>query len=179
MDNMCCIMIDRNHCHRFACSIMLQLGSRAPIVIKWPAVVLVFWPHFNGNAQRRPRSASLGLSPFSSQVCWFLCTSHGYPRGKSNRPRGCRKIFAQIWCFLVGCHWRFFGVLACLPDTKLEEQTDQKFVAGFDYKRVWPHRSGGEHSSQEQAEWSQQFDGKSPSGAGRSAHLGAKLIAYI
>ena len=44
----------------------------------------------------------------------FLCKRHGYPRGKSNRPRGCRKIFAQIWCFLVGCHWRFFGVLACL-----------------------------------------------------------------
>jgi hypothetical protein len=62
---------------------------------------------------------------------------------------------------------------------QLEEQTDQKIVTGFDYKRVWPHRSGGEHSSQEQAEWSQQFDGKSPSGAGRSAHLGAKLIAYL
>ena len=39
----------------------------------------------------------------------------------------------------------------------LEEQTDQKNVTGFDYKRVWPHRSGGEHSSQEQAEWSQHF----------------------
>ena len=115
MDNMCCIMIDRNHCHRFACSIMLQLGSRAPIVIKWPAVVLVIWPHFNGNAQRRPRSASLGLALFSSRICCFLCKSHGYPRGKSNRPRGCRKIFAQIRCFLVGCCWRFFGVLACLP----------------------------------------------------------------
>ena len=85
-------MIDSNHSHQFACSIMLQLGSRAPIVIKWPAVVLVFWPHFNGNAQRRPRSASLGLALFSSRLCCFLCTSHGYPRGKSNRPRGCQKI---------------------------------------------------------------------------------------
>ena len=27
MDNMCCIMIDRNHCRGFSCSIMLQLGS--------------------------------------------------------------------------------------------------------------------------------------------------------
>ena len=69
MEDMCCTMTDSNHCHRFACSIMLQLGSRAPIVIKWPAVVLVIWPHFNGNAQRRPRSASLGLALFSSRVC--------------------------------------------------------------------------------------------------------------
>ena len=114
MDNMCCIMIDRNHCHRFACSIMLQLGSRAPIVIKWPAVVLVIWPHFNGNAQRRPRSASLGFAMFPSRVCSFLCTSNGYPRGKSNPPRGCQKIYAQIPCFLVSPHWRFFGLLACL-----------------------------------------------------------------
>ena len=112
---MCCIMIDRNHCHPFACSTMLQLGSRAPIAIRWPAVVLVIWPHFNGNAQRHPHSASLGLALFSSRICWFLCKRHGYPRGKSNRPKGHRKIFAQIWYFLVGCHWRFFGVLACLP----------------------------------------------------------------
>jgi hypothetical protein len=69
MEDMCCTMIDSNHCHQFACSIMLQLGSRAPIVIKWPAVVLVIWPHFNGNAQRRPRSASLGLALFSSRIC--------------------------------------------------------------------------------------------------------------
>ena len=116
IDNMCCIMIDRNHCHRFACSVMLQLGSRAPIVInyKWPAVVLVIWPHFNGNAQRRPRSAGLGLALFSSRICWFLCTSHGYPRGKSNRPRGCPKIPGQIPCFLVDGHWHFLGRLACL-----------------------------------------------------------------
>ena len=114
MEDMCCTMIDSNHCHRFACSIMLQLGSRAPIVIKWPAVVLVIWPHFNGNAQRRPRSASLGLALFSSRICWFLCTSNGYPRGKSNRPRGCQKISVQIPCFLVSSHWRFFCLLACL-----------------------------------------------------------------
>ena len=114
MEDMCCTMIDSNHCHRFACSIMLQLGSRAPIVIKWPAVVLVIWPHFNGNAQRRPRIASLGLALFSSRLCCFLCTNHGYPRGKSNRPRGCPKIPGQIPCFLVGCHWRFCGLLACL-----------------------------------------------------------------
>ena len=114
MEDMCCTMIDSNHCHQFACSIMLQLGSRAPIVIKWPAVVLVIWPHFNGNAQRRPRSASLGLALFSSRICWFLCTSNGYPRGKSNPPRGCQKIYAQIPCFLVSPHWRFFGLLACL-----------------------------------------------------------------
>ena len=48
----CCTMAYDNHCHRFACSVMLQLGSRAPIAIKWPAAVLVMWPHFNGNAQR-------------------------------------------------------------------------------------------------------------------------------
>ena len=33
MGNMCCIVIYRNHCHRFACSIMPQLGSRAPIIL--------------------------------------------------------------------------------------------------------------------------------------------------
>ena len=66
------------------------------------------------------------------------------------------------------------------PSTSnVEEQTDQKIVTGFDYKRVWPHRSGGEHSSQEQAEWSQHFDGKSPSGAGRSVYLGGNVIAYL
>ena len=69
-------MIDRNHCHRFACSIMPQLGSRAPIGIKWPAAVLAIWPHFNGNAQRRPRGASFGLilaidTMFSSRLCYF------------------------------------------------------------------------------------------------------------
>ena len=105
----CMRMVYGNHCHRLACSIMLQLGSRAPIVIGWPAVVLVIWPHFNGNAQRRPRSASLGLALFSSRICWFLCTSHvhGHPRGKSNRPRGFHKIGGQIPYFLVGGHWRF------------------------------------------------------------------------
>ena len=72
MDNMCCIMIDRNHCHRFACSVMLQLGSRAPIVIKWPAVVLVIWPHFNGNAQRRPRSAHSILTLTLLHLLTFL-----------------------------------------------------------------------------------------------------------
>ena len=107
-------MVYSNHCHRFACSVMLELGSRAPIVIKWPAVVLVIWPHFNGNAQRRPRSASLGLALFSSRICWFLCTSNVHPRGKSNPPRGCQKISVQIPCFLVSSHWRFFGLFACL-----------------------------------------------------------------
>ena len=116
LDDICCTMVYSNHGHRFACSVMLELGSRAPIVIKWPAVVLVIWPHFNGNAQRRPRSASLGLALFSSRICCFLCTSHGCPRGKSNPPRGCQKIFARnpCACFLVGYHWRFCGLLACL-----------------------------------------------------------------
>ena len=50
---------------------MLELGSRAPIVIKWPAVVLVIWPHFNGNEQQRPQSASLGLALFSSRIVVF------------------------------------------------------------------------------------------------------------
>ena len=35
-------------------------------------------------------------------------------RGKSNRPRGCPEIPGRIPCFLVGGHWRFFGILACL-----------------------------------------------------------------
>ena len=119
MEDMCCTMIDINHCHQFACSIMLQLGSRAPIVIKWPAVVLVIWPHFNGNAPRRPRGASLGLALFSSRLCCFLGTSHGYPRGKSNRPRGCPKLPRQIpcTCVLVGRHCRLFGLLACRVPT--------------------------------------------------------------
>ena len=62
------IMVYRTDCRRFACSVMLELGSRAPIAIEWPAVVLVIcnWPHFNGNAQRRPRGTSWGLSLFSS-----------------------------------------------------------------------------------------------------------------
>ena len=87
-----------NNCHRFSCSVMLELGSRATIVIKWPAVVLVIWPHFNGNAQRRSRSASSGLALFSSRVCCFLCTTHGYtyPRGKTNPPRGCPKLPGRI-----------------------------------------------------------------------------------
>ena len=45
-------MVHSNHCHRFSCSVMLGLGFRGPIALKWPAAVLVFWPHFNGNAQR-------------------------------------------------------------------------------------------------------------------------------
>ena len=62
MEDMCCAVVDSHHCHRFACSIFLQLGSRAPIAIKWPAVVLVIWPHFNGNAQRRPRSGDVSFA---------------------------------------------------------------------------------------------------------------------
>ena len=65
------------------------------------------------------------------------------------------------------------------PSTPVEEQTDQKVVAGFDYKRVWPHRSGGEHSSQEQAEWSQHFDGKSPSRAARSVYPRLNIITCL
>ena len=107
--DMCCTMVHISHGHRFACSVLLQLGSRAPIAIKWPAAVLVIWPHFNGNEQRRPRSASLGLALFSSRICRFLCTctSNGHPRGKSNPPRGCQKntdsvlfgrlAFAFLW----------------------------------------------------------------------------------
>ena len=104
----CCTMVYGNHCHRFSCSVMLELGSRAPIVIKWPAVVLVIWPHFNGNAKRRPRGASLGLARFSLRICRFLYTSHGCRRGKSNRPRGCRQILGWILCFLVGSHGHFW-----------------------------------------------------------------------
>ena len=69
----------------------LQLGCRAPTAIKRPTVVLVIRPHCNGNAQRQPRSACLGLALFSSRLCCFLCTSRGHRRGKSNgrrRPRG-------------------------------------------------------------------------------------------
>ena len=116
MEGTCCTMINSNHCHRLASSILLQLGSRAPIVIKWPAVVLVIWPHFKGNAQRRPHSASSGLALFSSRICCFLCKSHRCPRGNSNRPRRCPKIWGRIPCFLVGFHWRFFGLLACLSN---------------------------------------------------------------
>ena len=114
----CCTMVYSNHLHRFACSVVLELGSRAPIAIEWPAAVLVIWPHFNGNAQRRAPTQrhgqfGPGLALFSSRICWFLCTSNGYPRGKSNRPTGCPKIPGQIPCFLVGCHLRFIGLLAC------------------------------------------------------------------
>ena len=108
-------MIDRDHCHRFACSVMLELGSGAPIAIKWPAAVLVIWPHFNGNEQRlgwRPALFSSRISIYCMIYC-FLCTSHGYPRGKSNPPRGCTKLPGHIACFLVGSHWRFSGLLAC------------------------------------------------------------------
>ena len=108
--DICCTMVYSNHGHRFACSMMLQLGSRAPIVIKWPAVGLVVWPHFNGNAQQRPRSASLGLALFSTRIYCFLCTSHRHPRGNSNPPRGRPKLCGQIPCFLVGSHWRVFGL---------------------------------------------------------------------
>ena len=66
----CYIIIYSNHGHRFSCSVvlelsnvvMLELGCTAPIAIKWPAAVLVIWPNFNVNAQRRPRRASLGLA---------------------------------------------------------------------------------------------------------------------
>ena len=133
-----CIMVYINHCHRFACSVMLELGSRAPIVIKWPAVVLVIWPHFNGNAQRRPHGASLGLALFSMRICCFLCTSHGCPRGKSNRLGGCRKILGRIPCFLVGSHGRFYGLLACLVLEEVEKEKKER-------KKV---PKGGESSKQ-------------------------------
>ena len=95
--NMCCTMVYSHHCHRFSCSVMLELGSRPPIAMKWPSAVLVIWPHFNGNAQRR--SAGLGLALFSSRICFFLCTSHGFPRGNSNRPGGCQQICATSVLF--------------------------------------------------------------------------------
>ena len=93
------------HCHRVSCSVMLELGSRAPVVIKWPAVVLVIWPHFNGNAQRCPRGASLGFALFSSRICCFLCTSHGCPRGNQIGRGAAEKPWAgfrDFWSALMG-----------------------------------------------------------------------------
>ena len=46
----------------------------------------------------------------------------------------------------------------------LEEQTDHPAVPGFEYKRAWPNRPGGENPSRKQAELPQHFDGKLPSG---------------
>ena len=77
LDDICCTMVYSNHGHRFACSVMLELGSRAPIAIKWPAAVLVIWPHFNGNAQRRPRGASSGLALFPSGYVAFYAQAMG------------------------------------------------------------------------------------------------------
>ena len=86
-------MVYSNHCHRVSCSVMLELGSRAPIVIKWPAVVLqlVIWPHFNGNAQRRAALRYTGGRPLGAgkfaismetaqEVVWLLVISLSYPR---------------------------------------------------------------------------------------------------
>ena len=106
MEDMCCTMIDINHCHQFACSIMLQLGSRAPIVIKWPAVVLVFWPHFNGNAQRRPRSASLGLALFSLRLCRVLYAQATGIQEENQIGRGAAQKssagFRAFWSMAIG-----------------------------------------------------------------------------
>ena len=52
-------------------------------------------------------------------------------------------------------------------------------AACFGYKRAWPHRSGREHSSQEQAEWFQHFDGKSPSGGTAFPYTRDNMIAHI
>ena len=107
------------HCSRALLIYTLPDRLFGPILSHWPAAVLVLCPHVNGNAQRRPRGASLGLAMFSSRprLCCFLCTSNGHmhPRGKSNRLRGCPKTLGRIPCFLAGPHWRFFGLLACLP----------------------------------------------------------------
>ena len=90
-------------------------------------------------------------------------------------------IFTVAWVLKYpGLFWYKGGPLGthCLHPP-LEEQTYQNVVTGFDYKRVWPPRSRGEHSSQEQAEWPQHFDGKSPSGAARSVYLRLNIITCL
>ena len=56
-------------------------------------------------APQRPRGASLGLALFSSRLCCFLCTSHGYPKGKPNRPGAAQNLlvrFRAFWSAAIG-----------------------------------------------------------------------------
>ena len=94
------------HCHRLSCSVVLELGSRAPIAIKQPAVVLVLviWPHLNGNAQRRL---------FGIRAVFFADMSLSMHKPSASK-RGCPNISVRIPCFLVGCHGRYFGLFAFL-----------------------------------------------------------------
>ena len=100
-----------NHCRRFSCSVMLGLGSRAPIVIKWAAVVLVIWPHFNGNAQRRPRQFGIGAVFFAD----MLVSMHK-PRASKRKIKSAEELPKALWPDSV-----LFGRppwacrLACLP----------------------------------------------------------------
>ena len=74
---------------------------------------------FQWKCAAAPARASLGVALFSSRICRFLCTSHGCPRGKSNRPRGCRKILGRIPCFWFGSHGHLFGLLVCLSKVRI------------------------------------------------------------
>ena len=113
------VCIYSNHGHRVACSVMLELGCRAPIVIKWPAVVLVIWSYFNGNAQRRPFGVS---AVFFADMAVSMHKPRAAKRktksaeGPPKNPCAGSVLFGGLPSGLpLAFFCNLFGVLACLP----------------------------------------------------------------
>ena len=106
---------------------MLELGARAPIAIERPAAVLVTWPHSDGNAQRRPRSAStsFGTALLYSRIWLFLCANHRAGIQEKNQlkiGRGSAQPFAvrcrAFWSAPIGVLGGYWHVYMTLPGSK-------------------------------------------------------------